>query len=359
MRDHGLVYHNPDSYCGPISMLLRLPDDETLLVFREARFRPARRHTGTHFDPTTRTSLLRSRDRGRSWFSLVTPDSQGGNGTSLARLSDGTLLFNGFHWLFAPAEQRDTLADRARLEWVEWANQYVAMGEVHITRSTTDGYTWEPLTVVHRPAEWAMMTCAGRVVELPDGDLLMPMSASRTAQRGDSQGLILRSRDQGHTWGEPTLLTGDATRAHSYSESRLVLTATGRLLALHRTEDGNYFQNHSTDAGRTWSATHDTGIWCGASSPPDLLQLRDGRLLLTRGYRREPFGVRYHLSEDDGRTWNAGGILRDDGQSRDVGYPSTVEYPDGELLTVYYWRDADDIRHLQRTVWRLDGGTAH
>jgi hypothetical protein len=81
--------------------------------------------------------------------------------------------------------------------------------------------------------------------------------------------------------------------------------------------------------------------------------MEDGRVLLTRGYRREPFGIRAYLSEDEGSTWPHEIILREDGLDRDVGYPSTVQLDHKRLLTVYYWHREDQIRHLQRTIWEL------
>ena len=69
--------------------------------------------------------------------------------------------------------------------------------------------------------------------------------------------------------------------------------------------------------------------------------------------RREPFGVRAYVSEDEGATWSPEIVLRDDGPDPDVGYPSTAQLVDGSLLTVYYWHDDDQIRHLQGTRWTL------
>jgi hypothetical protein len=153
-------------------------------------------------------------------------------------------------------------------------------------------------------------------------------------------------------------MTGDAPGSVDFHETRLVMCHSGRIVGMHRTPEGNYWQNVSTDGGRTWSNTEETSIWCGGSSPPDLRRLQDGRLLMTRGYRREPFGVRAYLSEDEGESWNVETpfILRDDGPDRDVGYPSTVELDDGRLLTVYYWHEEDQIRHLQRTLWDPEEG---
>lgn len=348
MFDTGIVYRNDDSYCGPISMLVTLPDEELLLIFREAKWRGRT----THADPTTRTCLIRSRDRGKTWFSQVTPDAAGGNGTAMVRLSDGTILANAFHWLFVPPERRETLAARPRQEYVEWVDMVVAPGGVFMTRSDTDGYTWEPPVHIPEPEGWPEMACHGAALELPDGDLLLPVTGRRR-EGGQDHGLVLRSDDKGRTWGDAVCITDDGPPEVSFHETRLLLCPSGQLLAMHRTPKANYFRNVSTDGGRTWSETRDSGLWCGGSSPPDLTLLADGRVLLTRGYRREPFGVRCHVSEDEGDTWPTEVILRDDGPDRDVGYPSTVQFNDGELLTVYYWHGEDEIRHLQRTTWTL------
>jgi len=348
MFEHGTVYRNEDSYCGPISMLVKLPDEEVLLIFREAKWR----ERVTHMDPTTRTCLIRSRDRGRTWFSQVTPDPGGGNGTAVMRLVDGTLLANAFHWVFVTPEERDKLADRPQQADVEWLNMVVASGGVFTTRSQTDGYTWEPAMPIPEPDGWPEMACHGAALELPDGDLLLPVTGK---QHPDAQhhGLVLRSKDRGHTWTDPACITDDAPAELSFDETRLLLCPSGRILAMHRTPKANYFQNLSTDGGRTWGETRDSGLWCGGSSPPDLKLLADGRVLLTRGYRREPFGVRCHVSEDEGQTWTKEIVLRDDGLDRDVGYPSTIQFDDGQLLTVYYWHGEDQVRHLQRTHWEL------
>ena len=167
--------------------------------------------------------------------------------------------------------------------------------------------------------------------------------------------MVLRSRDKGLTWGDAVCITDDAPGNLSFHETRLLVCASGRVLAMHRTPKGNYWQNTSADGGHTWSETRDSGLWCGGSSPPDLKLLADGRILLTRGYRRTPFGVRAHISKDEGNTWPEPGeiILREDGLDRDVGYPSTVQLADGRLVTVYYWHDSDQIRHLRRTTWEL------
>jgi len=59
-------------------------------------------------------------------------------------------------------------------------------------------------------------------------------------------------------------------------------------------------------------------VWCDGRSPPDLLRLADGRVLLTRGCRRDSVSVRCHLSEDEGDTWVKEVVLRADAAGSSV-----------------------------------------
>jgi hypothetical protein len=79
-------------------------------------------------------------------------------------------------------------------------------------------------------------------------------------------------------------------------------------------------------------------------------------LLCSYGYRREPFGVRACVSEDQGATWKIEQeiVLRDDGGSRDLGYPSSVQLADGTLVTVYYIHGPDGVRHIAATRWQIE-----
>jgi hypothetical protein len=346
--DTDIVYRNDDSYCGPISMLAKTAGGDILLAFREAKWRGK----GTHADPTTRTSTLRSRDGGRSWFSLVTADPAGGNGVAIMQLSDGTVFGNAYHWFFAPMTDQEILASRGPND-PDWIKPQTIGGGLFTFHSLTDGYTWSGFRQVAIPEGWDHIWAHGGVCELPDGELLLPITGRR--HKSDTgRGMVIRSRDRGETWSDPICITDDGPEGMDFHETRLLLCPSGRILAMHRTPNGNYWRNVSTDSGRSWSPSEETEIWCGGSSPPDMRLLTDGRVLLSRGYRRKPFGVRCYLSEDEGRTWPREVVLRDDGPGTDVGYPSTAQLDDGQLLTVYYWTANDGIRHLQRTIWDPD-----
>ena len=109
----------------------------------------------------------------------------------------------------------------------------------------------------------------------------------------------------------------------------------------------------SDDDGASWRLRSrpapDTGV---GGNPPTLTLLQDGRLCLVYGFRDPPFAIQAILSRDDGRTWSAPQIIRSGAGNHDIGYPRTVQRPDGKLVTVYYWNDrAQGERYIAATVW--------
>jgi hypothetical protein len=110
----------------------------------------------------------------------------------------------------------------------------------------------------------------------------------------------------------------------------------------------------SEDDGATWKYVNrpapDTGR---GGNPPTLTKLRDGRLCLTYGYRAEPYGMRARLSTDGGTTWGQEIVLRGGAGCHDIGYPRTVQRPDGTVVTVYYYNDRPDgERYIAATLWK-------
>ena len=131
----------------------------------------------------------------------------------------------------------------------------------------------------------------------------------------------------------------------------------GKLVGMirHHGQPGDrvLWQTESVDGGKTWTQTRPTKIW---GLPAHLIRLRDGRLLLTYGHRRKPFGQRARISDDGGKTWLACGdiAIRDDAPNGDLGYPSTVQVGDGSLVTVWYEKmAASPYAVLRQARWSL------
>ena len=341
----GIVYRNERSYCGPINMVILLTNGDLVVVFREALWRGY----STHGDPTTRTSMVRSTDGGETWHSQVTPHTYAGNGCVIGQIADGSLIVNNFRWIFAPLEEGEERF-RGYDGYREDERMSLAMVNegVYTAMSRDDGYTWEPARMLLERAG-----TAGRVIDLDDGSILMPVNGRTDGGLGGAW--VQRSTDGGETW-ERHGVVAPVLPGLTFSEMRVLPLGGGRVLAGMRTREANFYVSHSEDAGGTWSAPVETPIYCRGGSPFDLIMLDDGRVLATYGHRREPYGIRACLSEDGGRTWDVDNefVLRDDGLDRDMGYPSSVQLPDGSILTTYYWHHEDQIRHIQSVRWSVD-----
>ena len=90
----------------------------------------------------------------------------------------------------------------------------------------------------------------------------------------------------------------------------------------------------------------------GGGNPPKLSRLADGRIVLVYGARKAPYGIRARTSQDEGKTWGEEKLLRQDGGSRDLGYPRCVALEDGTLVTVYYFNENNEAeRFIGATIW--------
>ena len=142
-----------------------------------------------------------------------------------------------------------------------------------------------------------------------------------------------------------------------------VRLSRSRILAAVRSREGrqafgtaeNWIDLYaSDDNGATWQYLNRPVARTGwGGNPPTLMALLDGRLCMTYGYRDAPFRMCARLSEDAGTTWGDEIVLRDNGGCHDIGYPRTVQRPDGTVVTAYYFTDAPDgERYIAATLWR-------
>ncbi|MDQ7817954.1 MAG: PA14 domain-containing protein [Melioribacteraceae bacterium] len=111
----------------------------------------------------------------------------------------------------------------------------------------------------------------------------------------------------------------------------------------------------SLDNGNTWqflSKVADTDNGTRNGNPPSLVLLKDGRLCVTYGCRKVPYGIRAKISIDNGKTWGKEIIIRDDAITKDVGYPRSVVRPDGKVVTTYYYTTKENVeQHIAATIW--------
>jgi Neuraminidase (sialidase) len=188
---------------------------------------------------------------------------------------------------------------------------------------------------------------------LSDGRLLY---AGKEVLKPEGRVAVCESTDDGQTW---KFLADISPRPEDkiadYHELHAVEAADGRIVVQIRNHNSQNeretLQCHSTDGGKTWSVPRSIGVW---GLPSHLLRLQDGRLLMSYGYRRPPFGNQARVSDDHGQTWSEPLTISDDGAGGDLGYPSTVQLDDGTLLTVWYERFKDNPKAVLRQArWSL------
>jgi hypothetical protein len=266
---------------------------------------------------TTFTSLAYEANLAKSRIYL--PD---GKGPSMRPMKPETIA----RWQAA----RDRLtAEQRKAELGEW-----------VLRSTDGGLNFSARipTVVNSPHG---------PLQLKDGRILYVGKQLWTKEHRIG---AAESKDDGLTWAWLSEITGRPGDdvASKYHELHAVETDDGRIVAQIRHEgkvDTNWtLQTESADGGKSWTIPR--AITFGI--PSQLQKLRDGRLLMTYGHRRKPFGNQARVSTDHGRTWSEPLIVSGDGLNGDLGYPTTVELADGTLLTVWY----ENMKDLGKAVLR-------
>ena len=363
-----IVVHRDDTMYYIVPWMTQLKSGELILSVREAHRR--RKDQMGHVDPTARGVLLRSSDGGRTWRNKTVTDDETyrlsqTEDVPVTQLSDGTLLLNLYSWAISPLPVGFPLATSDSSFFGSGQTRpYVNTFEgLSVIRSTDAGRTWSRRQHVQVKG---LPRLGSRVpaVELPDKELLLPVYGRSWRDQGSVyKAWMIRSTDGGKTWGSPSVMAEDPEQVMAFAETALLRKKDGGLMALHRTADGGgakrgyLFQTDSSDEGRTWTKPLATKMW---GWPAHLLELKDGRILCTYGYRREPYGVRASLSGDGGKTWDVEKeiVLRDDGGSGDLGYPSSVELPDGRVLTIYWFNQEkpgdpeSEVRYIAGTFYR-------
>jgi sialidase-1 len=313
-----------------------------------------------HVCPFGRAEIVRSHDNGETWtWPQVVGDSViDDRDAGVLETRSGALLVTSFTSLAYEGALNNAIAaegagwDPGRFRrWKAAHARTDAEGRkralgVWAFRSTDGGLTWSERidSLVNSPHG---------PIQLSDGRLLY---AGCDLWRPGRKVAVAQSLDDGISWellSEIEPREGD--EAGRYHELHAVEASDGRIVVQirnHNTQnDQETLQCESEDGGKTWSKPRAIGVW---GLPSHLLRLADGRLLMTYGHRRKPFGNQARVSEDGGRSWSEPLALSADGIGGDLGYPSTAQLQDGSLVSVWYEVMAGSGNAVLRQArWRL------
>lgn len=315
-----------------------------------------------HVCPMGQVRAMTSKDDGATWtYPRVLLDSPiDDRDSGVMETAKGTLLVTTFTSLAYEADLAKSLmylpdgkAPSMRpmkpevvARWLAAQNRLTAAGRKAelgewVLRSTDGGLNFSARipTIVNSPHG---------PLQLKDGRLLY---VGKQLWSPDGKIGAAESKDDGLTWtwlSEIPTRPGDEVKK-GYHELFAIETDDERIVAQIRNHNkpdvGTTLQTESADGGKTWTVPKSIDVW---GLPSQLLKLKDGRLLMTYGHRRKPFGNQARLSTDHGRTWSEPMVVSGDGTTGDLGYPSTVELADGTLLTVWY----ENVKDLGKAVLR-------
>ena len=181
---------------------------------------------------------------------------------------------------------------------------------------------------------------------------LVFLSQSKTNGR-EGRPFCVRTTDGGLTWKLVSYI-GPEPAGFAIMPSTVRLGPDKLLTAVrvHAEKENHIDAYVSSDDARSWTyagSLADTGEFGG--NPPMLLKLSDGRVCLTYGYRAQPYSIRARLS-GDGEHWGDIVTVQDGAPTWEVGYPRSVQRPDGKIVTVYYFNDGlHNERFIEATVW--------
>lgn len=304
-----------------------------------------------HVCPYGRSFLYRSTDGGRTWTGpeILSQGPVDDRDTGLCVAADGSILINYFtslcalyaKWEHDPAW--DAIKRGITLDILEREHGF------WMRRSTDGGITWSekyrtPVNNPHGPT----LLKSGRLF-MPGKDLDPAVGTEARMAAGMSAAV---SDDNGVTW--QILSAIPAPQGHDLKlccELHAAEAADGTIIVQirnHNTKGGTTWQTESADGGMTWSEPH----YICDGFPSHLLTLKDGRILTTYGWRKSPCGIHAMISEDNGKTWGEELIIRTDAPNWDLGYPSTVEMPDGSFFTLWYESNGK-IAQLRYSNWKL------
>ena len=209
------------------------------------------------------------------------------------------------------------------------ANELDKILDPWVCRSTDGGRTWKRKGSITIPQGVPAIVPFGDIERSPDGSLAF--SAYSWYGGETTSAYLFRSRDDGQTWDEAVVIGAD-----DYNETDILSLDEGRWLAAARTSVGRHLQLFiSDDGGQSWA--NRGPLTLRNQHPAQLTRLSDGSILLTYGIRNPGlWGVGARLSDDRGETWGQPILLANFGEVKDGGYPSSVQLPDGTIVTAYY-----------------------
>jgi len=219
-----------------------------------------------------------------------------------------------------------------------------------VCRSRDGGRTWDQTKQFTPPEKgWTEYIPFGPIIPGVDGTLHTScyggdfVDATQSYKTRGYRSWHFTSQDDGKTWQRGAVI------GETHNETALMHLGGKSWLAAARFKRMELYR--SDDDGATWQGPQ--GVTENNEINGQLVRLQDRRLLLSYGNRiRDQFGVLAKFSRDEGRTWSAPVRLARSLES-DGGYPSSLQRPDGAIVTAYYAKRVENHEryHMGVAIW--------
>jgi hypothetical protein len=272
-------------------------------------------------------------DGGKIWTKRGTPAPHEANANRMnvaaGLSSNGKLIVIASGWSLKPGDNpKDPLS-------------LIAVLRPWVSHSADGGSSWTVEKSAFPQAEKGMTEYIpfGDILPGQDGALRV-LAYAQSLDKAINKVSMFRSEDDGCTWKWMSFISegkGNTKASGGHNETAFYYMGKGNwIAAARRWKAGMAIDLFSSgDDGKSWELLDQ--ITDERQHPGHVMQLANGNLLLTYGNRKYgEFGVAVKMSKDKGKTWGDEFIVIDDLGSGDAGYPSSVQLPDGTMMTAYY-----------------------
>ncbi|HRN55191.1 MAG TPA: sialidase family protein [Agriterribacter sp.] len=351
-----VVVYSDTAFYTAFPSVVKLENGELMVAFRRAPNRIIFGEKGNnHVDHNSYLVSVRSTD-GENWTKnpeLIYAHTFGGSqDPCLLQLKDGTLLCTSYGW----QQVRESGLPNLKQPYFE-AGGYIFLGG-YLVRSFDEGKSWqgpyypphiEPEVYYNAYGQKVPAYNRGALYEAKDGRILWIVAAHDNVKKTSNH--LLTSKDKGLTWE----YTGEVAKDMKivFNEASVYETPKGDIIGFLRTAkfDDQAVIARSKDEGKTfkWESMGFRG------HPLNALRLPDNRVLLTYGYRHQPFGIRARILNAECTDFKTAPeiVLREDGGNTDIGYTWPVQLDKNRVLVVYYFNKENGIRHIAGTILEI------
>lgn len=341
--NEGVIYQSEEKlgYCG-WPTVAKIYDDKLISVWSLRQ---------THRDPYGKVVGAISEDNGVTWsepFTIID--------TVLDDRDAGVIFWKNKVIVSTVSVAKSIYLNSGNQEWIDYTNAITneqeteALGCNYVIGEMVNG------ELTFGAIKKAPSFTPHGMIQLANGDLGYVGYDGYDRENGITKSkIVFYSSADGETWSKVSDVFGaNEFLADQLNEPNAIVLKNGKMLVAVRSESGGIYLAESNNDGVTFSNKR-VLLPAAITTPPHLMQMIDGTLVLSYGYRSAPYNIRAIVSKDNGESWSNEIELTSGGVDWDFGYPATIERGNGELLTVYYQKLSADKKNtaLKEVIWTI------